>query len=383
MGLWKERNDRYFEEKVESVEPTEAWAVGDKAMCISVKTVSAKDDFVHCQNTVRSWAASSRDGEFKESKHTLRDLLFFLHVPRTGGRTYFYCFLKKLYTSYLECPRSYDKLRFDPSKSDCKLMSTHDDYSMMSKLPKERTSVVTIIRNPVDRVFSTYEFAVEVAARFLVHPNLTSATKMSRKILKGNNGVSTLDIWPWKYMVPWMREDLFARRNARNHGDFADIKQSNDSYNMEEVVMPLHEFITTLLLKTSFIMELLFRLTKTTCNYHYKYTFKSAIIESLSLSKEVAGLTNNSCIAESHEVRHCVRKYYTLGEYVLEVAKVTETRRLDDMLYVGLTEDHKESATMFANVVGLQLLSQLQALSSRIEQAAKNKTGKNCNFILN
>jgi hypothetical protein len=20
-----------------------------------------------------------------------------------------------------------------------------------------------------------------------------------------------LDIWPWKYLVPWMREDLFAR----------------------------------------------------------------------------------------------------------------------------------------------------------------------------
>ncbi|KAF6172406.1 hypothetical protein GIB67_025911 [Kingdonia uniflora] len=87
------------------------------------------------------------------------------------------------------------------------------------------------------------------------------------------------------------------------------------------------------------------------------------------------------CLAEtkSHEVRHCVRKYYTLGEYVLEVAK----RRLDDMLYVGLTEDHKESATMFANVLGLQLLFLLQALSSRIEQAAKNKTGKSCKLILN
>lgn len=81
----------------------------------------------------------------------------------------------------------------------------------MSKLPKDRTSVVTILRDPVDRVFSTYEFSVEVAARFLIHPNLTSLDQMSRKIHKKTGGVSTLDIWPWKYLVPWMRQDLFNR----------------------------------------------------------------------------------------------------------------------------------------------------------------------------
>ncbi|KAL6979334.1 protein-tyrosine sulfotransferase [Sarracenia purpurea var. burkii] len=73
------------------------------------------------------------------------------------------------------------------------------------------------------------------------------------------------------------------------------------------------------------------------------------------------GLTNNSYLPESHEVRHCVQKHQTLGEYVLEVAK----KRLDDMLYVGLTEDHRESATMFANVVGAQVISQSIASSYR------------------
>lgn len=82
---------------------------------------------------------------------------------------------------------------------------------MMTKLPKEKTSVVTILRNPVDRVFSTYEFSIEVAARFLVHPNLTSSIQMAGHLRKKNNVVSTLDIWPWKYLVPWMREDLFSR----------------------------------------------------------------------------------------------------------------------------------------------------------------------------
>jgi hypothetical protein len=37
---------------------------------------------------------------------------------------------------------------------------------------------------------------------------------------------------------------------------------------------------------------------------------------------QVAGLTNNSYIAEAHEVRHCVQKYKVLGKYVIQVAKV-------------------------------------------------------------
>ncbi|OVA10122.1 Sulfotransferase domain [Macleaya cordata] len=312
-------------------------------VCASIHAISAEDDFLHCQSTVQSWAASSLADEVKENKHTLQDLLFFLHIPRTGGRTYFYCFLRKLYTSYLECPRSYDKLRFDPSKPNCRLMVTHDDYSLMSKLPKERTSVVTILRNPIDRVFSSYEFSVEVAARFLVHPNLTSAIQMTGKVRSKNAGVSTLDIWPWKYLVPWMREDLFARRDARKHGDFTDIKARNNSYNMEEIVMPLHEFINDAVAHDII---------------HNGATF------------QIAGLTNNSCLEESHEVHRCVRQYQSLGEYVLEVAK----KRLDSMLYVGLTEEHKESATIFANVVGKQVLSQLQVLSSSFEQTANNKT---------
>lgn len=90
-------------------------------------------------------------------------------------------------------------------------MATHDDYSMMSKLPKGRASVVTIQRKPVDRVFSAYEFSIEVAARFLIHSNLSSARNMEVRLREETKGPSTLDIWPWKYLVPWMREDLFAR----------------------------------------------------------------------------------------------------------------------------------------------------------------------------
>ena len=43
------------------------------------------------------------------------------------------------------------------------------------------------------------------------------------------------------------------------------------------------------------------------------------------------------------------------------------------MLYVGLTEEHKESATMFANIVGAQVISQLRAPNASI--ISVHKTG--------
>ncbi|XP_022152919.1 protein-tyrosine sulfotransferase isoform X2 [Momordica charantia] len=304
---------------------------------------TVENNFGHCERVVKNWASSSLHQGVNKDKHTLQDLLFFLHVPRTGGRSYYHCFLKKLYPSSQECPRSYDKLRFDPSKSKCRLLATHDDYSMMQKLPKERTSVVTIVRNPVDRVLSSYEFSVEVAARFLVHPNLASATKMSKTVRAKTKGVSTLDIWPWKYLVPWMRGDLFARRDARRQKGLSEVK-SNSPYDMEDILMPLHEFIDE-----PIAHEII----------HNGATF------------QIAGLTNNSYLAESHEIRHCVQEHKSLGQHVLHVAK----KRLDDMLYVGLTAEHKESAAMFANVVGAQVISQLKDANFSMDTLADNQSG--------
>ncbi|KAK4441185.1 Protein-tyrosine sulfotransferase [Sesamum alatum] len=289
-------------------------------------------NYMQCEHAVKKWASSSLGSEVKDDKHALKDLLFFLHIPRTGGRTYFYCFLKKLYSKSQECPQSYDKLRLNPRKPHCRLLGTHDDYSMISKLPNEKTSVVTILRDPIDRVFSTYEFSVEVAARFLIHPNLTSVARMAQRP-RNASVVSTLDVWPWKYLVPWMIEDLFARRDARKLRGKQSHLEANNPYDMKDMLMPLHEYIND-----SIARDII----------HNGATF------------QIAGLTNYSYFAESHEVRHCVLRYQTLGGYVLEVAK----RRLDNMLYVGLTENHRESATMFANVVGEQVISKHATSSS-------------------
>lgn len=45
------------------------------------------------------------------------------------------------------------------------------------------------------------------------------------------------------------------------------------------------------------------------------------------------------------------------------------------MLFVGLTEKHKESATMFSNVVGAQVISQLMTLDSTAEQTINTDSG--------
>ncbi|XP_075513573.1 protein-tyrosine sulfotransferase isoform X1 [Primulina tabacum] len=311
-------------------------------LSVSIKeTVSAiADNYEQCEHIVKKWASSSLDSDVRGDKHELRDLLFFLHIPRTGGRTYLHCFLKKLYSNSLECPRSYDKLRFNPRKTNCRLLSTHDDYSMISKFPMEKISVVTILRNPIDRIFSTYEFSVEVAARFLIHPNLTSVARMVKRVRGKTSGVSTLDIWPWKYLVPWMREDLFARRDARKLKGGAYL-ETNNPYDMEDILMPLHEYINNPISQDII---------------HNGATF------------QIAGLTNNSYFVEAHDIRHCVFKHKSLGEYVLKVAK----KRLDDMLYVGLTEKHRESATMFANVVGAQVISQHLASGSSTDVASND-----------
>lgn len=48
------------------------------------------------------------------------------------------------------------------------------------------------------------------------------------------------------------------------------------------------------------------------------------------------------------------------------------------MLYVGLTESHNESASLFANLVGAQVISQLLELNSSTEVAAYNISGICC-----
>ena len=127
-------------------------------------------------------------------------MLYFLHIPRTAGRTYGACFLKQAWAPSQRCAKSYDVLRLDSSVSDCGLLSSHDDYSVSQYLPAD-AAIATQLRDPVQRVLSAYEFAVEVAARGFA-PGYTA---------KDPSKVNTQDVWPWSQLVPFMQKDLSAR----------------------------------------------------------------------------------------------------------------------------------------------------------------------------
>ena len=127
-------------------------------------------------------------------------MLYFLHIPRTAGRTYGACFLKQAWAPSRRCAKSYDVLRLNSSVPDCGLLSSHDDYSVIQYLPRD-AAVATQLRDPVDRVLSTYEFAIEVAARALAKDAPD----------KDPSKIDTQNVWPWSLLVPFIRQDLMKR----------------------------------------------------------------------------------------------------------------------------------------------------------------------------
>lgn len=45
------------------------------------------------------------------------------------------------------------------------------------------------------------------------------------------------------------------------------------------------------------------------------------------------------------------------------------------MLYIGLTENHKESAKIFADVVGAQVISQFKGTNFTTDESTPNSAG--------
>ncbi len=94
------------------------------------------------------------------------------------------------------------RLPFDArSVGHCGLLSSHDDYSVTQFLPPE-AAMVTQVRDPIGRVLSAYEFAVEVAARVLTRP---------KDYRPDPTKVNTRNVWPWSVLVPIVEQDMLAR----------------------------------------------------------------------------------------------------------------------------------------------------------------------------
>ena len=167
----------------------------------SPRAQSANDVSSACQGTLRYFGTRH---QARQAPPKPTQMLYFLHIPRTAGRTYGACFLKQAWAPSRRCAKSYDVLRLNTSMPNCGLLSSHDDYSVSQYLPAH-AAIATQLRDPIHRVLSTYEFAVEVAARGLASGSTeTDPTK-----------VSTQDVWPWSILVPFMQQDLAQR--VRHH----------------------------------------------------------------------------------------------------------------------------------------------------------------------
>lgn len=159
--------------------------------------------------------ASSCDGHLQAflegQKHepqpyTGKNMVYFLHVPRTGGRTFHTCILKQAFPLAVRCDKAYDR-NINTTLSGCNLLSSHDDFSVIDNLPQD-TAVVNQMRDPVERFLSAYEFAIEVAARPAVRP---PASKQGKLNAKNKGKVLTENVWPWSHLLPFFESDIRSR----------------------------------------------------------------------------------------------------------------------------------------------------------------------------
>ncbi|KAL6765032.1 hypothetical protein V8C86DRAFT_1223852 [Haematococcus lacustris] len=271
-------------------------------------------------------------------------MVYFLHVPRTAGRTFHACLLKLGTPPSKRCPKAYDHLRINMTLPNCNLLSSHDDFSVVSMLP-DNVAVLTHLRDPIDRFMSAYEFAIEVGCRSAFRP---------ASFKKRPNKIATEDVWPWSYLVPFFAKDVHDRVTALlkqpepeqghwihiTHPDgsqyyFNKVLNSSrwnlteeerqrllpplDPYN-NPLVMPLHEFIRHPIAK-----ELLHN----------------------GQMMQVLGVSNYSHWGSAGDTRRCLWADTRLQRKLMEVAKA----RIDRFLHVGVTDRLFDSVA--AAVVGM------------------------------
>ncbi|KAF3783043.1 Protein-tyrosine sulfotransferase [Nymphaea thermarum] len=118
-----------------------------------------------------------------------------------------------------------------------------------------------MVRHPLDRVISIYELSTVRAARYLLYPNMTSATEAAERQCSE-------------------RPHAACHRDGRRNQSM--MSEEIDPYNIYQIALPLHDF-----------------------------TNDPLVHELVHVTLQVAGLTDNSCLQESHAIRHCIRMHPT------------------------------------------------------------------------
>ncbi|KAK9810315.1 hypothetical protein WJX72_008465 [[Myrmecia] bisecta] len=237
---------------------------------------------------------------------------------------------------HLDILRSYDVLRLNESIPNCGLLSSHDDYSVVERFLPADAAVITQLRDPVDRVLSAYEFAVEVAARSLNRdrkPQLADPSK-----------VNTRNVWPWSILVPFLEQDLHARAaQLAAAPQLAPTKdQPVDPYN-NLLVMPLADFI-----EHPLAHELLHN----------------------GGALQVLGVTNYSHLPEAASIRSCASQ----DAASLAVLGQLAQKRVDGFVHVGLMDMLDESIASLAATLKMDLTGSSWTNVNAADQHGKPKT---------
>lgn len=86
------------------------------------------------------------------------DCLFFLHIPKTGGST-LNTFLYDFFHPLQICPALDSLEQFTKEQLlQYKFYSPHSLYNDFLNLPHERKNIITLFRNPIERITSLYYF---------------------------------------------------------------------------------------------------------------------------------------------------------------------------------------------------------------------------------
>ncbi|OUS43504.1 protein T6D22.10 [Ostreococcus tauri] len=272
--------------------------------------------FTKCDALVASWTKKQRRAHEQrmEARYSRGDFLFFLHVPRTAGRSFHFCFLKPAFETSDLCGNQYMGVTIDPRHPKCKFLATHDDYSLVERFEAQPRMVV-MLRKPSRRVLSAYEFSIEVAARSFG----TNPKKIEKR-------VQTRQVWPWSTLTTHIDGEL------RGYDEAIKANQSkiaiSDVYD-NELYTPFAEWIE---------MEMVHN------DVHNGQFF------------QVLGLSNNTDAEmepRANELRACaLRRDTPASQALMEYAKERLEREID---VVALHERLADSISLAAKTLNIPL----------------------------
>ncbi|GAX84368.1 hypothetical protein CEUSTIGMA_g11790.t1 [Chlamydomonas eustigma] len=286
--------------------------------------------------------------------YSSNEFLFYLHIPRTAGEAFYSCFLKAVYPLPQQCGPN-----LSTSSADCLLLGSHDDYSVTSQLSSKQLehglSVLTTVRDPVDRLISAYEFAIEVGAR----------TKEQGFVIKQPGVIATEDIWPWNVLVPIFQADRKSKADARakalgeyhwatvHHPDgsqfFWNQVLNKSAWQLtvtdeESLLPPLDPYNNTLVMSLQDFVR--HPITKELLHNGQTY--------------QVLGGTNHSFWSDAALIRECASLPH-IKDRILELA----IYNMDRFIHVGISDQLSLSLEVAAAALGLHLSQPTPTLDKR------------------